>query len=93
MHLQYAGNLVAPCSATLRSIRALLWARMGVPKDTPLLVWEEVKYQDQLMINPVDQDRALVSEQIVNGDLLILQEELKKVRPCSILLELVRVRL
>lgn len=52
---------------------------MGVPKDTPLLAWEEVKYQDQLMINPVDQDRTLVSEQIENGDLLILQEELDEV--------------
>lgn len=78
--LQYAGNVVAPRAATLKSMLVLLCARANLPKDTELLVWEEVKYQDGLMINIMHQDRPLFSEQINNGDLLIVQEKLSEVR-------------
>ena len=78
---------MAPRAATLTSMEVLLCARAGVPKNTKLLVWEEVKYQDGLMINIMDQDRPLFAEQISNGDLLIIQEKLSPVHflECSAL--------
>ena len=78
--LQYVGNITAPKTATFRQILPLMLLRAGMPGDTEIDIWEEVKFQDVLMINPIQQQCTLESEQISDGDILLLQERLTQVR-------------
>lgn len=75
--VQYVGNMIAPRTAPLKSMLRLVWGRAGFPPNTKLLIFEEVKYVDELMIMPVNLDRPLHVEQIDNGDIIIVQEDLE----------------
>lgn len=80
--VQYAGNLVAPRLASFQALQKMVWGMTGLAEGTPYLVWEEVKFhrEEMLMINEVKLDRQLQAEQLQDGDIVIVQEELPEVR-------------
>ena len=78
--LQYVGNLTAPKTSTFRQVLPLMLHKAGLPGDAEVDIWEEVKFHDVLMINPIRQQCTLDAEQVSDGDILLLQERLTQVR-------------
>ena len=78
--LQYVGNLTAPKTSTFRQVLPLMLHMSGMPGDAEIDIWEEVKFHDVLMINPIRQECTLDGEQVSDGDILLLQERLTQVR-------------
>ena len=81
--MQYAGRIFASKVQRFQDLVPLLLHRTGLPEGTPLLIYEEVKFEPQLMCDLQNMAHTLAQAQLEDGDILCLQAELTEVRGLS----------
>jgi ubiquitin carboxyl-terminal hydrolase 7 len=77
---QYAGRIFASKVQRYQDLVPLLLQRTGLPPGTPLLVYEEVKFEPQLMCDLQTMSHTLAQAQLEDGDILCVQAEPAEVR-------------
>lgn len=74
-HSQYVGRIFAAKSHRYADLIHLLLARAGLPEGTKLAIYEEVKFEPQLMCDLQPLSATLANAQLEDGDILCLQRE------------------
>lgn len=73
--MQYVGRVFAPKAVRLQDIERLLCQRAGFEPNTPLLVFEEIKFEPQVMCEQLNPAQTLANQQLEDGDILCYQEQ------------------
>lgn len=75
-HLKYAGRLLVPNTMPPKDFLPKLAQRVGLPANTPLLAFEEVKSEPSVMVDEIDISKPLASLDIESGDIIVFQRQL-----------------
>lgn len=78
--LTYAGHAFASKHAKVASLFPMLRARGGFDDDQDVLVFEEVKFEPDVMCNQLDPLALLGQMDLEHGDILCFQKAVPKVR-------------
>ena len=80
---QYVGQLEVPRNMPLARLAIWMTRAAGLPDESPLDVFEEVRYDNPMMVDPVPLDRGLTlaTQQMENGDIICYNPQLSPVRP------------
>jgi ubiquitin carboxyl-terminal hydrolase 7 len=71
--LSYAGALVAPKAAKVSDLAPHMCRAAGLPEATTLEVFEEVKSEPTVMVEPLARGAALAAAALEDGDVLVFQ--------------------
>ena len=77
--MQFVGHILAPKSSTFGDLAPLLRRRAGLPVDTELSIYEEIKFEPTVMCQPQRPQDTLMNGQLEHGDILCIQETVSPV--------------
>jgi ubiquitin carboxyl-terminal hydrolase 7 len=75
--LRYVGKLFANQNSKFSDIHEEMCAMAGLPPDDELLLFEEIKFEPNVMIEPVDPNKTLRNLQLEDGDIICFQRYLQ----------------
>ena len=78
--MQYVASFCAPKSELPKKVLPLLKCLAEIPDSTEVLLFEEVKFQPELMISEIALEADFNANNIENGDIFIIQERPNLVR-------------
>lgn len=78
--MQFAGKLNVPRSTPIRELAPGCSAWVGLDPQAPLEWYEEIKFEPELMCEALDAKTSCAHCGLENGDILIFQSSVPKVR-------------
>ena len=79
MALQYVGHCLGPRASRVDDLAPLMRKLASLPEGTPLQVFEEIKFDPQLMCEPMAPAATLAAAALEDGDILCYQRQLSQV--------------
>eukprot|EP00891_Asterochloris_glomerata_P000046 jgi/Astpho2/46/Aster-07498 len=82
--LSFIGHFQAPKQARIRDLHIWMRHLAGFAEDTPVKVWEEVKFEPEVMCEPCEPGLTLAMAQLEDGDILCFQRALTEVESAGL---------